>query len=378
MKTTLLLITLLTVSVLNAQTQLLSSIDEYDSSGNGSSWENSQGYNYEYDTNDNLISTTSYYWNVGVWIESYKEIYTYNSNNKVLTSTYQFHDSNMFVNSFRTTYTYDGNNNVIVLLDETWIGSQWENDFILDLNYVGGNIDNGIGQTWNGSAWVNEDLTTLTYSNNRLEQLNYDEWVNGSWVNSDREILSYNTNNYIISNVIEVWNGSVYVEEESTNYTIDSNGNRLSETEIYNSQSYSTNYTYDNTQLMSAFAHPFADKSGLDYIIEDFPYYNKILSQEEDGNTSRTIHNYDSALVLSVDSVEDVKEFSIYPNPVKNVLEIQTLSTIDVVEVYNMLGKRVMTTKSTKINVEHLSDGIYTVKVIDNLGNKSIKKIIKQ
>ena len=378
MKKTLLLLTLFTISTLNAQMQLLSSVDQSDI-GNGS-WQNNQGYNYEYDANNNLISTTSYSWNGGVWSKFNKETYTYNSNGNVLIYSDKEYDTNTnaFVDNYRSTNIYDVNNNIIELIEEVWDGSQWQNEFKLDFTYAGSNFDFVIGQTWNGNAWVDQGRFTFTYNNNRLEQFDSEVWDNGAWIESGRTVLTYNANDFIISTVYENWDGNAYVEEESYDYSIDSNGNRLSETETYDSQTTITNYTYDNTQLMSAFANPFADKNGLDYITEDFPYFNKILSEEQNGNTARTIHNYDSALVLSIDSVEDVNGFSIYPNPVKNVLNIKTLKTIEAVEVYNMLGRRVMTSNSTKINVEQLSGGIYTVKVIDNLGNKTVKKIIKQ
>ncbi len=379
MKESLLLLTLFTVSIVNAQTQLLSSVDQFNLN---QSWENHRGYNYEYDANNNLISTTSYTWNGDVWSKFHKETYTYNANDKVLTYNDQVYDTNtnMFIDDDRTTNTYDVNNNVTEYLDEIWDGSQWQNDYKSVFSYSDGNIDIVIGQSWNGSAWDNENQSTLTYNNNRLEQFDSEEWVNGAWVTSYRAIFTYNANNYIINNVYEIWDGSAYLEESRADYTIDSDGNRLSEEVFFQLESSRTNYTYDNTQLMSAFDNPFADKTGFDYLREDFPYHNKILSEERNafGDGYRTIYNYDTALTLSVDSAEYVSTFSIYPNPVKNVLNIETLSVIDIVEVYNMLGRKVLTSNSTKLNVTHLSEGVYTLKIINNLGNKTVRKIIKQ
>jgi hypothetical protein len=380
MKKTLLLITLLSVCSVNAQNQLLSSVDQFDT-GNVT-WENNGGSNYEYDANNNLISTTEYSWDGTSWNESYKDTYTYNTNGKVMTNISQSYDTNTntFVNDYRSVYTYDGNNNVTEVLEENWNGSQWVNDYKLIFTYTGGNVDVVTGQFWNGTAWENESRSTLTYVNSRLEQFDSAEWDNGAWVPDGRGTYSYDSNGYVSSNVFSTWNGSTYLEDGTSVYTIDGNGNRLTETETFDSQSYISNYTYETSELMSSFANPFADKTGFDYIDEDFPYFNKILSREESfsGNTSssRTVYNYDN--VLSVDSVTAVSELSVYPNPVKNVLNIETLTIIETVEVYNMLGSKVMSSNSTKLNVEQLSVGLYTVKIIDDLGNTTVRKIIKE
>lgn len=378
MKKLLLLIALVTLNFLNAQTELQSSVDQ---SWNGSSWDNNQAYNYEYDANNNLTTTTSYVWNNGAWEELYKETYTYNSNNRATLFIYQEYDSNtsIYNNIFRDTYTYDSNNNPISLLSESWNGGQWVNDYRFDVNYVGGNIDNLLEQYWNGSTWVNEGRGVVTNdSNNRIIQIVNESWNNNTWELSDRDVITRNTNGLVLTNALELWNGTSYVEDDRTDYTIDSNGNRLTETETYQGQSYITNYTYDNSQLISSFAHPFADKTGFDYLTRSFPFYNKILSTESADNTQRTLYDYNNAITLSVNSFEVENKFIIYPNPVETDLIIETTNAIKTIEIYNILGLRVKTTNSTKINVEHLSEGIYTIKAIDNKGNKSIKKFTKK
>ena len=78
-KSLLIILTLFTIT-LQSQTKIESAIDEY---YDGSSWVNSEGYNYEYDNNGNVITETSYSWIGSGWTESYKESFTYNVNNKV-------------------------------------------------------------------------------------------------------------------------------------------------------------------------------------------------------------------------------------------------------------------------------------------------------
>ncbi|PYE80533.1 hypothetical protein DFQ11_105130 [Winogradskyella epiphytica] len=69
-----------------SQTKLLSSIEQYQ---NGNNWENSNGFNYEYDSNDNLIIETNFYWNNSDWEPQYRDVYTYGGTNKILTETSQ-------------------------------------------------------------------------------------------------------------------------------------------------------------------------------------------------------------------------------------------------------------------------------------------------
>lgn len=74
---------------LQGQNKLLSSIEEY---YDGSTWENIQGSNYEYDSHNNLIIQTYFSWNLD-WEISMKVNYTYNVNNKVTEDLYQFWNS---------------------------------------------------------------------------------------------------------------------------------------------------------------------------------------------------------------------------------------------------------------------------------------------
>jgi hypothetical protein len=77
----------------------------------------------------------------------------------------------------------------------------------------------------------------------------------------------------------------------------------------------------------------------------------------------------------------DKSNFSYYPNPVKDILNIAYIEEITSVSVYNLLGQEVLSNSSndnlTKINMSSLTKGTYLVKVTaDNLV-KTIK-VIKQ
>jgi hypothetical protein len=73
--------------------------------------------------------------------------------------------------------------------------------------------------------------------------------------------------------------------------------------------------------------------------------------------------------------------FSMYPNPANNVLNISAKETIKNADIFNVLGKKVMSVNINKANgsidVSNLSSGIYLIKynVNDKVGTA---KFIKQ
>ncbi len=73
-----------------------------------------------------------------------------------------------------------------------------------------------------------------------------------------------------------------------------------------------------------------------------------------------------------------ISNFKIHPNPAKNVLNV-TSDNFETknVEIYNVLGAKVLTTKVTNapINVASLTTGVYVVKVTEN-GKTATRKIV--
>ncbi len=71
--------------------------------------------------------------------------------------------------------------------------------------------------------------------------------------------------------------------------------------------------------------------------------------------------------------------FRMYPNPVKDVLNISTKTAVDNIEVYDVLGKRVLSAQpdviSPKINMSGLASGTYMVKVTIGNASKTVKII---
>lgn len=84
---------------------------------------------------------------------------------------------------------------------------------------------------------------------------------------------------------------------------------------------------------------------------------------------------------LSVDD-ETVNLFSVYPNPAKNQVSINTALTIESVEFYNQLGQNVLNVKganmlNNSINVSSLNSGLYFMNISAE-GRKQTIKVIKE
>jgi hypothetical protein len=109
-------------------------------------------------------------------------------------------------------------------------------------------------------------------------------------------------------------------------------------------------------------------------IIEDFQtiagitYYVKLATYESfthnDGNYKFTL-TCDSMAILQT----SISGFEMFPNPVKDILNLSSDNKLDSIIIYNILGQEVFTTKpdktQIKINTSTLQSGSYVVKVVE-------------
>lgn len=87
-----------------------------------------------------------------------------------------------------------------------------------------------------------------------------------------------------------------------------------------------------------------------------------------------------STTTLGVNSINKAAiTANVSPNPVKNTLNINTNETLQKVEVYNMLGKTVLSSNSDSksIDVSSLNSGVYLINITTENG-VSTKKFIKE
>ena len=86
--------------------------------------------------------------------------------------------------------------------------------------------------------------------------------------------------------------------------------------------------------------------------------------------------NYIEGVILGKNDIKDLN-FSIYPNPAINSINISTTETIETIHIYSIQGILVKETTNNKtIDVSNLSSGIYFIEVTSGK-RKSVQKMIK-
>lgn len=80
-------------------------------------------------------------------------------------------------------------------------------------------------------------------------------------------------------------------------------------------------------------------------------------------------------------SVNEADVFKVYPNPVRNILTVETYSPEGTITVLDITGKvlssKAVSETTTKVDVNHLPNGVYLLKY-NSMNSNSVVKIIKQ
>jgi len=109
----------------------------------------------------------------------------------------------------------------------------------------------------------------------------------------------------------------------------------------------------------------------------DQPYFGGI--DLFSSSAVQTAYYDDFVLAQGVLGVDDFSAdvFSVYPNPVQDILNIQSRASVDSVVVYDVLGKRVLSVQpdaiSPSIDMSNLRSGAYMVNVTIGNATKTIK-----
>ena len=101
--------------------------------------------------------------------------------------------------------------------------------------------------------------------------------------------------------------------------------------------------------------------------------YGWTIYTDEDGVSDGF---YLDCSTASIDETENIL-LSVYPNPTNNTLFISGNETPIAVDIYNVLGKEVLSIKNTNnINVKALPSGVYMIRISDGVGQTN-RKFIK-
>jgi hypothetical protein len=96
------------------------------------------------------------------------------------------------------------------------------------------------------------------------------------------------------------------------------------------------------------------------------------------GSDSGHVRVFDLSSVLSINDTL-LLDFSVYPSPTTDILNINSETPISNIEVYNLLGQLVKyITNQNTIDISSVDQGVYFVKVMDANGNIGTQKIVKK
>lgn len=99
----------------------------------------------------------------------------------------------------------------------------------------------------------------------------------------------------------------------------------------------------------------------------------------QDNGDNWYIDNVNVTGVLGINDFQNNLDFTIYPNPTTNFVNIVTTESIEKIEVYDVFGKIVkIKNEVANVDLSNLSEGLYTLRVTTIDGKMATKKIVKK
>lgn len=110
--------------------------------------------------------------------------------------------------------------------------------------------------------------------------------------------------------------------------------------------------------------------TGLTMQFDDLKIYNYVLEQADITSL------YNNNTLTSENFNLNNLEVKLYPNPVRDILNIEIENDIQSIEIYNIQGQKVLSSNQKQINVSDLATGMYMVRIQDIDDNIATKKIV--
>lgn len=245
------------------------------------------------------------------------------------------------------------------------------------------------------------NLTNLDVSNNTL--LTNLLCHENNLTNID---LTFNTNleylflynNFGITNIdvsnapnlirLHLANTSLSSVDVSSNLNLENisiSGTNISDLELSNQSNLTHLYCYD-ANLSSLNVQNGNNLNIIHFFSQNNPNLTCILVDDATYSTanwtnvdpaSTFVNNQMECNLLSNEDFDRNNFFNVYPNPTASNITISSKLAIDKIEVFNLLGEKVMERNETTFDVKSLKTGIYLLKIFAE--NKvSVKKFIKE
>ena len=92
------------------------------------------------------------------------------------------------------------------------------------------------------------------------------------------------------------------------------------------------------------------------------------------------VMQYFQNIDVGIDELSQAFNLTLFPNPVNNILHIDSEEEINKIEIFNVLGENIITLESqvSQVSLKNLYPGTYLVKVTSASGHFTTAKIQKQ
>lgn len=308
-------------------------------------WQNESRITYDYDFNGNVLEMLGQEWNGYDWEDAMRVTYTY-EDDVISEDIYQYYSDGQWVNLMKEAYTY--NDDVWTVLVWEWNGTTWSSSVLNTYTREGTTIVH-VMQYMESGAWQNDEkyIYTLDFDENITEILMQD-WVDPEWVNSERTTYLYEGGVYT-DQYEQEWNGGSWSDEYHYTFEYDAMGNAK----------HGVCYGFGGYDWAPADGDI---DMAYDYNAEKKSFFGSVVDM----------------VYVDLTSVnENAQSFNVkvYPVPAENEIQIQTEGFLKA-EVYSVTGQKMMESTMDKMNVSSLSQGVYMLKVYDQLGNSETQRIV--
>ena len=375
---------------------------------NTSNWESFQKEEYTFDSNENVLSEIrSNQYTPTVWVFGNKTEYTYNADGNLILEINFTWESTKWVPAYKNELTYNSANFLLLELGYEWnLGTnQWMNminhEYIRDPALLDYEIisywDNATNQwdfisKWEYSRgdfhiWVPDFVILYRRDINNIEWVYESKYEYEYSLGPDTFPIFEKETGFTWDTSINDW--KFYYKDE---YQYDNHGNRTTGSYFDWSETRNEWIEYGKDEFVFDLDYDFHSDLIVPFNYDDeiddtifvfnnmiigylwFDYVNQIRE-----DSMRTLFYYsDYTNQLSVDDEILSGSINVYPNPVSDILVIESIMPLKGVEIYSILGKKVMDihTNFKSIPMYNIPNGIYIVKIQSD-NSEMVKKIIK-
>lgn len=392
-------------SVYDSNNNLLSTISYYRNGvGNTWTWDYFEKYEYTYDNDNHKILDIASVWDkpTNTWIVKFRYEIAYDTNgNNISTIFYKWAENTKDLTlSSKTEYIYNSQGLKSAKIVYSWNKNTnlWERGGKYEYGYDARGNQNSIvlslGATDETSIGISKDESSFDSSNNNTSNIQY-AWDTEAkkWLEVYKDEASYNSNNLPVGDVSYHWDKSakVWITTEETQYIFDANGNSTSK--ITRSWDVLTNtwkndskidYTYDNEHTI---ANLYPTNLAFSSLFDLFLFKNKdnkvpmevtkykwnSQNQQWESSCSSSESRYYSSISLTSVTETAENDVKFYPNPVVDMLRISNAEAELHVKLYNLQGTLLLQTNQNTLDFSPYKASVYFLNV-----NGQLKKIVKK